>query len=134
MSSAQNALFNTVPQKDFFNFFQPVKNKSRQVQPKKVVDFLDFSKNDVAAATDESPSSIRYDEKMPIELRERIEEWAIAINLVGSFFGDTDKTIMWFKIANPLLGNISPRDMIRIGRFKRLMRFIQTALNENKKA
>lgn len=134
MSSIQTTLFSTVPPKDLFHLFESDKNKKPKVLSKKVIDFLEFSKNDVASATDESLSSIRYDDKMPVELRERIEEWAIAINLVGSFFNDTTKTIMWFKIANPLLGNISPRDMIRIGRFKRLMRFIQTALDENKKA
>ena len=134
MGTAQNPLFNTVPKKDFFNFFESSKNETPRVQPKRVVDFLEFSKSDVAAAADESPSLVRYDEKMPIELRERIAEWAIAINLVGSFFNEAEKTMMWFRISNPLLGNMSPRDMIRIGRSKRLMRFIQTALSENKKA
>lgn len=132
MSALQHQLFNTVPEKDFFNFFETEKDKSLRVQPKKVVDFLEFSKNDVAAATNESINMVRYDDKMPIELRERIEEWALAINLVASFFKTTEKTIMWFKIPNPLLGNISPRDMIRLGRSKKLMKFIQTALNENK--
>jgi len=134
MGSLQSAFFNTVPKKDFFHFFEKSMDEKPRVQPKKVVDFLEFSKNDVAAAADESPSSVRYDDKMPIELRERIEEWAIAINLVGSFFNEANKTMMWFKVPNPLLGNMTPRDMIRIGRSKRLMRFIQTALGENKKA
>ena len=134
MGAGQNSLFDTVPKKDFFHFFESIKNEPPKVQPKKVVQFLEFSKNDVATAADESPTSVRYDDKMPIELRERIEEWAIAINLVGSFFNSSEKTIMWFKIPNPLLGNMTPRDMIRIGRSKRLMQFIQNALSENKKS
>lgn len=131
MVAVQPLLFNTVPKKDFFSFYEYSKDKTPVVQPKKVVDFLDFSKNDVATATNESVGQIRYDAKMPIELKMRIEEWAIAINLVASFFNNADKTMLWFKIANPLLGGVSPRDMIRLGRSKRLMKFILTALNEN---
>lgn len=133
MPTIQSALFNTVPTKDFFHFFESSKGEPPKIQSRKVIDFLEFSKNDVATAADESITSIRYDDKMPIELRERIQEWAIAINLVASFFNDSDKTMMWFRVPNPLLGNMTPRDMIRIGRFKRLMQFIQSALNENKK-
>ena len=131
MGLAKIPLFNTVPPKDFFSFYEVSKNKYREIQPKKVVDFLKFSKNEVATATNESVNQIRYDEKMPIELKERIEEWAAAINLVATFFNNAEKTILWFKIPNPLLGDISPRDMIRLGRSKRLMKFILTALSEN---
>jgi hypothetical protein len=38
---------------------------------------------------------------------------------------------LWFEIANPMLGNISPRNMIRIGRLKRLLKFVMTAREEN---
>ena len=127
-----SSFFNTVPEQDLFNFFEH-EEEQLHLQPKKVIDFLKFSKNDVAAATGQTATSVRYDQKMPEEIRERITEWAIAINLVGSFFKDFHKTMMWFQIPNPQLGGITPRDMIRIGRFKRLMKFIQTALDENKK-
>ncbi|HLX52475.1 MAG TPA: MbcA/ParS/Xre antitoxin family protein, partial [Aquella sp.] len=60
-------------------------------------------------------------------------EWATAINLVAEFFNDPNKTMIWFKTPNPQLGDMSPRDMIRIGRFKKLFSFIQSALNDNKK-
>jgi hypothetical protein len=40
---------------------------------------------------------------------------------------------LWFKTPNPLLGDIAPRDMIRIGRFKKLRQFILQALSENEK-
>ena len=68
---------------------------------------------------------------MPGELKERIIEWANAINLVGSYFKDIKKTMLWFQVPNPLLGNYSPRDLIRLGRFKKLIKFIQSALDEN---
>jgi hypothetical protein len=38
---------------------------------------------------------------------------------------------LWFQTKNPLLGNISPRDMIRYGRYEKLRRFIMNALEDN---
>lgn len=34
---------------------------------------------------------------------------------------------MWFELPNPMLGNISPRNMIRAGRYKRLVNFVLDA-------
>ncbi len=98
----------------------------------KVVRLLDFKKNDVARASNISVHSIRYDPpRMPKELEERLNEWAVALSLVAQFFQDEQKTVLWFKTPNPLLGDMTPRDMIRIGRFRKLRRFIQNALSEN---
>lgn len=97
----------------------------------RIVELLKYKKKDVAEATNVPLSSIRYDSKMPDELRERITEWAIAINLVAAFFKDQEKTLLWFQAPNGLLGGLPPRDMIRAGRFKKLLKFIQTALAEN---
>ncbi len=126
---ATAALFNTVPPKDMGQFF----NNGGNVQAEKVVKFLKYKKEDVAIASKVPVASVRYDEKMPVDLRQRMVEWATAINLVASYFNDLDKTMLWFQVSNPLLGDLSPRDMIRVGRFKKLQRFIQTALAENKR-
>jgi hypothetical protein len=78
-----------------------------------------------------SPKSVRFDGAMPEPLRERMQEIAITINLVAKVFeGNADKTIAWFQTRNPLLGDISPRDMIRLGRFERLRKFIMQAMTE----
>jgi len=62
----------------------------------------------------------------------RLREIANIANLVAEFFaGDAQKVGLWFEIANPMLGNISPRDMIRIGRYKRLLNFVIVAREEN---
>ncbi len=45
--------------------------------------------------------------------------------------GDVDKTWKFFKSANPNLGNKSPLEMIRLGRTKKLFKYIDTAINEN---
>jgi uncharacterized protein (DUF2384 family) len=98
----------------------------------KVVRTLNLKKADISAATNIKEPSIRYDSKMPKDLEQRLLEWATAINLVAEFFNDPNKTMIWFKTPNPQLGDMSPRDMIRIGRFKKLFSFIQSALNDNK--
>jgi uncharacterized protein (DUF2384 family) len=124
----QSALFNSIPEKDYFQLLP-------QGEPdgKKIVDLLRYRKEDVSTAANVPMPSVRYDQKMPEELRERLIEWATAINLVANFFGNGEKAILWFQTPNPLLGNMTPRDMIRVGRFKKLLKFIQTALEENRR-
>lgn len=119
------ALLRSIPDKDYLHLFN-----NGEPDGKKIIDFLKYKNKDVSAAINIPESSIRYDAKMSPELKERMMEWATALNLVAGFFQDTEKTILWFSIPNPLLGDISPRDMIRVGRFKKLLNFIQTALNE----
>lgn len=127
--SSQPSLFRSIPSADILHLFN-----GREPDAKKVMKFLSYKKEDVSVAANVPTASIRYEQnKMPPELRERVIEWATALNLVASFFNDVEKTILWFHVPNPLLGNMSPRDMIRVGRFKKLLRFIQTALAENQK-
>lgn len=119
-------LFSNIPKDDYLSLF-----KGTHPDYKRVIELLDFSKGDVAKASNISQMSVRYDWKMPKELEERVREWAIALALVAQYFRDEQKTVLWFKTANPLLGNVTPRDMIRVGRFKKLQRFILNALEEN---
>lgn len=130
MSSSTPSLFQTVPKKNYF--FDSLSSKKPE-EFQNVARFFDFKNDDVAKATDISRASIRYDEKMPDELQERLGEWAILVNLVAEFFdGDLNRTVQWFKMPNPLLGYMSPRDMIRAGRFKKLLKFITTAIEEGR--
>jgi len=124
MSAA--ALFNTVPKEDYLALFPP-----GGTDYQRVVQLLDFKKKDVAKALNLSLHSVRYDQKMPRELEERVREWAVALALVAQYFKDAQKTVLWFKTPNPLLGNVAPREMIRVGRFNKLHRFIMNALGEN---
>lgn len=123
----QNSFFGNVPKKDYLSLFA-----KGEATPSKVVDFVDLKKEEVARATGVSSNSIRYDERMPQILKDKLREIATLLNLVAQFFdGDEEKTILWFKTPNPILGDISPRDMIRFGRYKKLLKFIQNALIEN---
>ena len=98
-------------------------------EPRKVPEFLGFKSVDVSHIAGISQKSVRYDENIPQQMKDRLEEIANTINMVASMFdGDADKTVTWFKASNPLLGEISPRDMIRLGRYERLRQFIVNAM------
>jgi hypothetical protein len=65
---------------------------------------------------------------IPIPVAERLREIANVANLVAEFFnGDATKVSLWFELANPMLGNISPRNLIRGGRHRRLLNFVLDA-------
>ena len=129
-SNAQNrfSLFDTVPP-DLMGF-----GLGSSFNGKSVQSFLGLKKEDVSRLADVSPKSVRFDEAMPEPVRERLQKIAITINLVAKVFeGNADKTVAWFQTRNPLLGDISPRDMIRLGRFERLRKFIFQAMTEDER-
>lgn len=122
-------IFATVPKQDYLSLFHDDRPKYEGV-----VDFLKFRKQDVSKASGVPINSVRYDERIPSELHERIREWATLINLVAEHFdGKAQKTALWFAVPNPLVGNVPPRDMIRFGRYKKLFKFVVTALAENRR-
>lgn len=127
MGALSHDIFSNIPKKDYLSLLE-----KGEARAPKVVEFVGFKKDDIAKATGVPSSSIRYDERMPQILKDRLREWANLLNLVAQFFeGDAIKTALWFKTSNPILGNISPRDMIRFGRYQKLLKFILTALSEN---
>ena len=127
MNTPRTMLFRTVPEHDYLNFWP-----GSQFDPQHVVRFLELSKPDVAKIASVAPSSVRFDQKIPRDVLERLTEIANVCGLVAQFFqGDVAKTSLWFRTKNPLLGNISPRDMIRYGRYEKLRRFVMDALEEN---
>lgn len=118
-------LFDAVPP-DFMQFGQ-----CRAFVPKRVPELLDLKKEDVSRLSGVALSSVRYDDAMPAPMHDRLEEVSNTINMVAWMFdGDVNKTAAWFKARNPMLGDISPRDMIRLVRYERLRKFILNAMNE----
>ena len=129
MGALNHDLFSNIPKKDYLCLL----NKG-EVRAAKIIDFMEFRKDDVAKAAGVPTNSVRYDKRMPHMLRDRLIEWANLFNLVAQFFeGDPIKTELWFKTSNPMLGDITPRDMIRYGRSQKLLRFIINALAENQR-
>ena len=53
------------------------------------------------------------------------------VELLRSHFGIV-KTIMWMNSKIPLLGNIKPIDMVKLGRTKKLLKFVKETIEENK--
>lgn len=120
-------IFNIVPDQDYLSLF-----KKNEIQGNRIANFLEFDRHDIAKATGVPESNVRYDERMPALLRDRMREWATLLNLVAGYFkGHQVKTIQWFTTPNPLLGGISPRDMIKLGRYNKLLKFVINAMEEN---
>ena len=60
-------------------------------------------------------------------------ETAISWALVYKFFGgDFNKAYTWWTASNPLLGYISPYEMIALGREKKLLKWIKQQIKDNK--
>jgi hypothetical protein len=95
---------------------------------KRIADLTKLSKADLSKIAQVAKSSVRFDAHIPEPVAVRLREIANIANLVAEFFGgDAQKVALWFEIANPMLGNISPTDMIRFGRYKRLLNFVSDA-------
>lgn len=119
-------LIATVAKHDYLGF-TPEK-KGALPNYKVVPELLQFDKKQVSQLGRVAQSSVRYDANIPRDLAERLEETANIANRVAALFGgDIAKTALWFRTPNPMLGNISPRDMLRHGRFKRLATFVSEA-------
>ena len=48
-------------------------------------------------------------------------------------FNDLEKSKLWLEVMNPSLGNVTPIQMLKLGRYQKLMEFIYTSLEENKR-
>lgn len=60
-----------------------------------------------------------------------LDELTVIIRMLKKFFDDSEKIVTWIMTENPLLGGVSPHDMIQCGKFNKLCDFIETSLEEN---
>jgi hypothetical protein len=121
---ARSSLFNTVPRRDYLQFWQ-----SGLFQPQRVARFLGLSKGELAQLAGVAPASVRFDDKAPRALRERMMDLATTCELVAEAFeGNTTKTALWFMTPNPELNNFSPCDLLRRGNREVLQQQILDAI------
>lgn len=129
LHSAQSRLFSTIPPVDRLGLYS-----EDSFRPKVVTEFLGLSNVDVSHIAGVSKKSVRYDDAIPNEVLEHLEQIGIICNMVAHHFnGDAQKTALWFKTKNPMLGDIAPRDMVRFGRYDKLRRFVVNALSDQAK-
>jgi hypothetical protein len=66
------------------------------------------------------------------ELRKESELILDCVKKIEQFFkGDVHRARAWFKVPNPLLGQVSPDDMIAMHRVEKLHKFIALQMAEN---
>lgn len=92
--------------------------------------FFDRKKDKISALTGVTKSSVRYDNKMPKEVKELLQFTASIFHLVYNHFNhDLKKTKLWFELPNPMLGvSMTPQNMIYIGRHKKLFQIVSSAI------
>src|SRR5258708_20398412 len=117
-----STIFDNVPKTNLLELYH-----GNQLEYEKVIGLLEFSKSEISKISGIPVGSVRYDQRIPKEIEDRLNEWAVALELVAQFFQEAGKAVLWFKIPNPMLGNVTPRDMIRVGRFKKLISIIQNS-------
>lgn len=58
-------------------------------------------------------------------------EYKQLADLLIPYFGDRDKFESWMMSDNPMLGNVAPIDMLFLGRFEKLLKFVKAALEDD---
>jgi hypothetical protein len=123
-TNPESSLFSTVPKRDYLQFWQ-----SGLFQPQRVARFLGLSKTELAQLAGVAPASVRFDDKAPRLLRERMMDLAATCELVAQAFeGNVAKTELWFMTSNPQLNNSSPCDLLRRGGRESLQRLVVGAI------
>jgi hypothetical protein len=120
-------LFDNVHREDPLKFWA-----NHGLNYERVKEVVGLTNQDLSRVAQVAKASVRFDDRIPPELKSRMEQIANCCAMVAEHFnGDANKVAIWFGALNPMLGNTSPRDMIRYGRFSKLQRFIAEALGRS---
>ena len=123
----QPPVFNTVPKNDVFGLYDKGK-----IQYKAVVDTLRFNRKQLSRASCVAVSSVRYEpSRIPEKLKSFLTNMAWLLNITHEYLKDKDKVILWVESPNPICGGFSPKDMICMGQYKKLVRIVSSYLEGN---
>ena len=118
-------LFSSIPEGDLFG----LKGKNGY-DFRKTASFLGLNRRNIAKAAKISEQSVRYDERTPADLKDFFMKIISVICIVAKQFDyDKENTKLWFNMPNPMLGGVSPVQMIILGKYGKLMKFIQRSLD-----
>ncbi|MBX3022237.1 MAG: hypothetical protein KF799_11235 [Bdellovibrionales bacterium] len=99
-----------------------------KAKPSEVAGFLEISLNKLAKAL--GVDTLREDRLGPVATL-RLQELASALEIVAqSFGGDRKKARFWINTPNLHLGAAIPKNLILIGRYKKLLEFVQAVRDE----
>lgn len=116
-----NGLFKTVAQQDYIGI--------SKAGIKAVIEFLNLDEYDISKTCGLSKKRTTQTSRLPRHAQETLEEIGDTINITTSFYeGDLSKTAMWFRTPNPMLNDLTPRDMVRFGMHEKLRKFIIDAV------
>lgn len=101
----------------------------------RVADVVGLTNDDLSRVAQVAKSRVCFGNHIPPALKERrVQILHCFLQVAEHFDGNGQKASLWFKTTNPMLGGISPRDMIRFGRLSKLQRLILGALLENRQS
>lgn len=118
-------IFSNIPETDLFGI-----KTGGDFNYHEAAKFFGMDKKKVAKAAGVAEASVRYDARMPTDLKDFFMEIISVLSVVSSHLGhDKEKTKLWFSMPNPLLGGVTPAEMIFIGKHKKLMKLIQRSMS-----
>ena len=95
---------------------------------KKVADFINFKKPDVARIANVAPKSVRFDSRISKPVLAHMMQMANICSIVAELLNnDVEKTKLWLNTPNPAVGDISPKQLMRFGKYQKLLKFVLDA-------
>ena len=118
----QPQIFNTVAKKNIFNLYN-----NNKIDYQAVADKMNFNRQEVAKAVRIDLSSVKYEEtKIPDEMKVFFQAMILLLNTTHQYLQDENKVIQWLDAPNTSCGGYSPKDMIRMGQYKKLVNIVSS--------
>ena len=95
-----------------------------RVQVQLVLRWFDLSTRELECIVDRTTEQ----RGSSVAANQLVVQLAFLANAVTASLHSEEKSITWFRVANPMLGGVAPLDMIALGRIDRLERWIEGAL------